>query len=348
MAILNLYRVCFADQSSRQFTSPDIGAVYEVLNTKSNPITGVQLVKADVGVEEVVVPVSEVRPFGPPVHPCPVPPPCPPDHLIHEHHPTVHTNRLVLLDIKELYQPMILFGIKSAEAYRTDFIELKRGKSLYQFAVPAFIGGEMTVVQAITPSSVHFDASGGCAVVSFTSYFKPVGALDKHLWLTTLKIYIDRIDGGSEDLTLAQAAAVDSAYINVLPMKENDTSVGAPVFYPTNGDAEVFPDWKMSNFISYFPQKTIADYQRDFDVFLEGKKIYKLAIPIGGHGVPIHCILLVTDVALDTVTGHTSAYGSFMTMNTAGMWLHTIKIRNLKDYPTDTGPLTLHSKRIYP
>ncbi len=207
----SLYRVVFADQSSRDYIATDVESVTEALQSRSNPITAVQLVRANVQSDSGnssgdVIPVMPVQPACPPwgpYPPGPFPPgpgPGPHPHPIPPDRPVIYTNRLMLSDISQLYQPLITFGAKTPEAYRADFVELRRAKSVYQFSVPAYISGGVTVITGLVPDHIHFDEALACSIVQFTSFHKEQDDV-QHQWLTTLKIFIDHIEGGSIDVT---------------------------------------------------------------------------------------------------------------------------------------------------
>jgi len=359
----NLYRVTFADQSSKDYTAPDIGAIYTALNALSNPITSVNLVRANVtpqtGMGGQAAPPPNIYPVSPQHRDRPDCACVDPDeswrYQVHPrnidkfgHHPvsSIYTNRLMLGDISQLYQKIIPFGVKTPESYRQDFTELKRDRTLYQFAVPALINGETIVVTNIQPSSVYFDNTGGFAVVTFTTWRNV--RREPHLWLTTLKIYLERIEGSSIDLTQQQSDLMNANYVNTVPLKGASTFAVHPELYPASGNAFVFPrDWNMSTFLAYYPGKPREAYQKDFEAFKEGLKSYKLALPIGHHGGPLIVDISAYTVGLDG-RRREAVWATFYTSNRDGFWRHDIKICSLKGREPNASPLQIHSILVTP
>ena len=347
---LNLYRIIFADLSSRDFTAADVGAVYDALGSPVNPIVGIQLLRSNVSSGAVSdqtpqVPVTPVTP--PPVYPYPYPP-CPPEPPRPAEKP-VYVNRLMLGDVSQLYQPDIPFGVKTPEAYRADFVELKRARNVYQFAVPAFLGGEQTVISSILPSNVYFDATGGYAVVTFSSFWKGAEDTGKHLWVTTLRIYIDHIEGSSEDVTLQQAnvtldkvALIPTSYNIRVPLQEADF---VTAFYPASGQDWIFKGRDRAWLLTYFPDKSLASYQEDYEAVAVLKKEIKFEIP-GAHGNPVRVTSLASDYGVDE-SGKRCAWCSFVTVAGAGIWMHTAKFWDQGDIANTVIPFNLESIKVY-
>lgn len=355
----NLYRVTFADLSSRDFTASDIGAVYSALGTDTVPITGVQLIRT--GIDEVPDAGSQkpqaqnpgpAQPMLFPMYYPPVMPPMP----VHDcscgrpkDRDSVYVNRLPVKAKDDLYRGVIEFRDKEAGAYRADFDALRKGRGAYLFSVPASYSGEDTVETLLGVQSVVFSADMTEACVTILSAWRPAKGAARHQWLTTLRLTVDGVSGSSTDLTAEGLLDVPARYSVRLPLLASDMQA----FYPVSGSGSVFPSqWGAKELLSHAPDKRMEDYARDFEAVSRGGCQIAVEIPFADNVLAHDGVsqTVAVDQTVRLADGRielrfkTSFSGS---TGVTEMWQHYVVMAAPSKMDPSDPLLVAHSARIY-